>query len=129
MIRQVGMSYFYKKVMKMRKRENKKPVEKMEFSKKLLIQESLLIWVVTLAFIVLAFVCISNDFFGELPWLAAMAACPWGAYAVGQGFYYRKAEKENTSGGIKYDTVMMQYKTQDNDPMIDPNEVVEDAQG
>lgn len=129
MIRQVGMSYFYKKVMKMRKRENKKSVEKMEFSKKLLIQESLLIWVVTLSFIVLAFVCISNGFFGELPWLVAMAACPWGAYAVGQGFYYRKAEKENTSGGIKYDTVMMQYKTQDNDPMIDPNEVVEDAQG
>ena len=113
----------------MRKRENKKPIEKIEFSKKLLIQESLLIWVVTLSFIILAFVCISNGYFGELPWLVAMAACPWGAYAVGQGFYYRKAEKENTSGGIKYDTVMMQYKTQDNDPMIDPNEVVEDAQG
>ena len=88
----------------------KKTSEKVEFSKKLLIQESLLIWVVTLAFIVLAFVCIQNQYFGELPWLAAMAACPWGAYAVGQGFYYRKAEKENTKGGIKYDTVMKQYE-------------------
>ena len=98
-----------------------------EFSKKLLIQESLLIWVVTLAFIVLAFVCISNQYFGELPWLAAMAACPWTAYGVGQGFYYRKAEKENTVGGIKYDTVMMQYKTNDDDPLQAP--CGEEAQG
>jgi positive regulator of sigma E activity len=77
-----------------------------EFSKKLLIQESLLIWVVTLAFIILAFVCIQNQYFGELPWLAAMAACPWTAYGASQAFYFRKAEKENTEGGIKYATVM-----------------------
>lgn len=107
----------------------KKTPEKVEFSKKLLIQESLLIWVVTLAFIVLAFVCIQNQYFGELPWLAAMAACPWGAYAVGQGFYYRKAEKENTKGGIKYDTTMMQYRTNDDDPPISPEDMVENAQG
>lgn len=107
----------------------KKTSEKVEFSKKLLIQESLLIWVVTLAFIVLAFVCIQNQYFGELPWLAAMAACPWGAYAVGQGFYYRKAEKENTKGGIKYDTTMMQYRTNDDDPPVPPEEIVENAQG
>ena len=88
-----------------------------EFSKRLLIQESLLLWVVTLAFIVLAFVCISNQYFGELPWLTAMAMAPWGAYAVGQGFYYRKAEKENTQGGIKYETVMAQLQTNDNDPL------------
>lgn len=113
----------------MSKKKNTKPAEKVEFSKKLLIQESLLIWVVTLAFIVLAFMCISNGYFGELPWLVAMAACPWGAYAVGQGFYYRKAEKENTQGGIKYDTTMMRYKTNDCDPLINPDEVVEDAQG
>lgn len=81
----------------------------MEFSKRLLVQESALIWVVTLAFIVLAFVCISNQFFGELPWLTAMAALPWTTYGVSQSFYYRKAEKENTKGGIKYDSVMKQY--------------------
>ena len=32
--------------------------KKLEFSKKLLVQESVLIWVITLAFIALAFVCI-----------------------------------------------------------------------
>ena len=103
--------------------------KKSEFSKFLLIQESVLIWIITLAFIGLAFFCVVNQYFGELPWLTAMAMAPWGAYAVGQGFYYRKAEKENTQGGIKYDTVMMQYKTNDNDPLIDPNEVVNDANG
>ena len=110
-------------------KRNKKSPEKIEFSKKLLIQESLLIWVVTLAFIVLAFVCIQNQYFGELPWLAAMAACPWTAYGASQAFYFRKAEKENTEGGIKYATVMTQYKTNDNDLLISPNEVVEDAAG
>ena len=55
---------------------------KMEFSKKLLAQESALLWVVTLAFIVLAFVCISKQYFGELPWLVAMSSCPWAAYGV-----------------------------------------------
>lgn len=100
----------------------KKPAPKKdtEFSKRLLIQESLLLWVVTLAFIILAFVCISNQYFGELPWLTAMAMAPWGAYAVGQGFYYRKAEKENTQGGIKYETVMAQLQTNDDDPLNEP---------
>jgi len=37
-----------------------KKKEKMEFSKKLLVQESALIWLITIAFIILAFVCIIN---------------------------------------------------------------------
>jgi hypothetical protein len=90
----------------MKNKENKK---KSEFSKKLLVQESLLIWIVTLAFIALAFVCILNQYFGELPWLGAMVACPWTAYGISQGFYYKKSEKENTQGGIKYDTIMREY--------------------
>lgn len=86
-------------------KKNKK--NKMEFSKKLLAQESILVWIVTIAFIALAFVCIHNQYFGELPWLVAMACCPWTAYGVGQAFYYKKAEKENTKGGIKYESVML----------------------
>lgn len=106
-----------------------KKTKKTEFSKKLLTQESLLIWIVTIAFIILAFVCIHNQYFGELPWLTAMAACPWGAYAVGQGFYYRKAEKENTKGGIKYEAIMAEYQTQDDIPPIPEEEIVDNAAG
>lgn len=82
--------------------------KKLEFSKTLLIQESVLIWIMTIAFIVLAFFCVMNGFFGELPWLAAMVAFPWTAYGVSQGFYYRKAMKENTKDGIKFETALAQ---------------------
>ncbi len=77
-----------------------------EFSKTLLKQESALIWIMSLSFIVLAFYCIHEGFTGSLPWLAAMVGFPWTAYGVSQAFYYRKSMKENTSGGIKYESVM-----------------------
>ena len=113
--------------MKKKKKVNKK--NKFEFSKLLLVQESALMWVITLAFIALAFVCVKNQYFGELPWLAAMCGFPWTAYGASQAFYFRKAEKENTEGGIKYATVIHEYQTNDADPLIDPNEVVDDAKG
>ena len=46
--------------------------KKKEFSKVLVGQESVLIWIMTLAFIGLAYICIKNQYFGELPWLTAM---------------------------------------------------------
>ena len=101
--------------------------EKLEFSKKLLLQESMLIWIITIAFIILAFVCVFNQFFGELPWLAAMCGFPWTAYGASQAFYFRKAEKENTTGGIKYETILSQLKTNDEDPSTE--EIVNDAKG
>ena len=84
-------------------------MKKMEFSKLLLVQESILIWVMSISFIVLAFYCISLGFMGSLPWLAAMVGCPWAAYAVSQTFYYRKAMAENQCGGIKYESVMAEF--------------------
>ena len=89
-----------------------KQKKKFEFSKLLILQESALLWFVTIAFVKLAYHCITNQYFGELPWLTAMASLPWIAYGVGQGFYYRKAEKENTKGGIKYDSIMKEYDIQ-----------------
>lgn len=89
------------------KNKNKTKKKKVEFSKSLLIQESILIWVVTISCIVLAFYCIYNQFIGELPWITAMCGFPWAAYGISQACYYKKAEKENTKGGIKYDTTMI----------------------
>lgn len=82
--------------------KNKKKKNKTEFSKILLIQESVLIWMLTISFLFLAVYYIKNQYFGELPWLTAMYAFPWTAYGVSQACYYRKSEKENTKGGIKY---------------------------
>lgn len=83
-----------------------KPEKKMEFSKTLLKWETALIWVVTLSFIGLAYICIINQYIGELAWLGAIYAFPWAAYGVSQACYYKKAEKENTQGGIKYESVV-----------------------
>ena len=87
----------------MKKKSNTK---KKEFSKLLLIQESILIWIVTIVLLILAFVCIKQEYFGELPWIAAMVGFPWSAYRVSQMYYYKKSMAENTNNGIKYDTVM-----------------------
>ena len=72
------------------------------FSKLLLIQESILIWVMT----ILAFICVANQYFGELPWLSVMVGLPWTAYGVSQAFYYNKSKAENTAGGIVYDVAI-----------------------
>lgn len=90
--------------------KKKKKNKKKEFSKVLLIQESILIWIMTLGFLGLAGLCVIKNYMGALPWLTAMVTAPWTAYGVSQGFYYNKSKKENTVGGIKYETVMMEYK-------------------
>lgn len=89
----------------------KKNKKKKEFSKILLLQESVLIWITTLAFLVLAAFCVWKDYSGSLPWLTAMISLPWGAYGVSQCFYYNKSTKENTKNGIKYETVMADLLT------------------
>lgn len=80
--------------------------QKKEYSKVLLIQESALIWVLTIGLMGLAYICIIRGYVGTLPWLAAMVAFPWTAYGVSQAMYYRKSEKENTKDGIKFESVM-----------------------
>ena len=77
-----------------------------EFSKVLLKQESALIWIMSLSFIILAFYCIHEGFTGSLPWLAAMVGFPWTAYGVSQAMYYRKSMAENTTGGIKFESAV-----------------------
>ena len=91
---------------KVKTKRKKKAQPKKEFSKVLLIQESALIWVISLSFIILAYICVKNAYFGELPWLTAMVGLPWTAYGVSQGLYYRKSTKENTKDGVKYESVM-----------------------
>lgn len=83
-----------------------------EFSKKLIKQESAVIWIITISYIILAFVCIICNYTGSLPWLSILPTVSWGAYGVSQGFYYNKAKAENTINGIKYETVMAELQKQ-----------------
>lgn len=91
---------------------------KREFSKSLLIQESILIWINTIAMLILAFICVLFGYLGELPWLSVMVGLPWGAYGVSQYAYYQKAKAENTEGGIKYETVLQDYVKDDNNNIL-----------
>ena len=77
--------------------------QKYPFSKVLLIQESILIWLITLACLTMAFICIFTGSFVELPWITAMVGCPWAAYGITQNAYYKKSMIENSQGGIIYD--------------------------
>lgn len=97
--------------------------KKREFSKCLLFQESILIWLITIAFIVLAFICVFNQYFGELPWLTAICGFPWTAYGVSQAFYYKKAEKENI---LKINN---NIQTNDDDNLRKETEFSESAKG
>lgn len=65
-----------------KKTRSAKFLKKREFSKTLLVQESALIWIVTLGAFYLAFYCIKNQYFGELPWIVALVGFPWTAYGV-----------------------------------------------
>ena len=87
-----------------------------EFSKALLIQESALIWITTLALVALAYLCIIMGYLGSLPWLATMIAFPWTAYGVSQAFYYNKSKAENTQGGITYAKYAPPTTSSDIDP-------------
>ena len=88
---------------------------KQAFSKALLIQESILIWIVTLAFIILAFVCVFTGYLGSLPWVAVMVTAAWGGYAVSQAAYYSKSKAENITGGIVYEATMSKINNPDQD--------------
>ncbi len=83
-------------------KKGKKRNEKIQFSKALLIQESILVWLVTITCLICCFMCIIRGSFVELPWLSVLIGSVWGAYGVSQAFYYKKSEKENTKDGITY---------------------------
>lgn len=87
--------------------------KKKEFSKVLLLQESILVWIITISCIVMAFICIFRNSFIELPWITAIVGFPWGAYGVSQAFYYKKSEKENTKDGITYLKVQKNFLPED----------------
>lgn len=94
--------------------------KKREFSKTLLIQESVLIWITTLAFSFLAFYCVWMGFLSSLPWVSSIVVAAWGAYGVSQAFYYNKAKAENTVNGIKYETALRSLgETANDEPVLD----------
>lgn len=95
--------------MKIYRKKKKEKDSKKTFSKGLLIQESILIWLITISFIVLAFICVLMGMSAvEIGFLTVLPGVAWAAYGVSQMAYYKKAEKENTKDGIVYETAMLE---------------------
>lgn len=77
-------------IIKMKKRK-----KKTEFSKLIIIIETMLVLYVT--YRVLGFIdrSIDNSFTGSLPYLTTLIGAVWGAYGTSISFYYNKAKTEN----------------------------------
>ncbi len=84
--------------------------EKICFSKWLIAQESALIWIITVAYIALAFACVLYGYNGSLPWLTALPTVAWASYGVSQAFYYNKSKAENTKDGVVFEMAVKNYE-------------------
>ena len=73
------------------------------FSKKLVSDIRLLLWIVTVGGLALALVCIIKGYTGSLPWLSAMVGLPWSAHGVVCSMYLSMAKSDHKIGGITYE--------------------------
>ena len=74
-----------------------------EFSKRLISDIRLLLWVVTLGGLVLAAYCIRKGYTGSLPWLTAMVGLPWTAHGTVCAFYLNLFKSDHKEGGITFE--------------------------
>lgn len=84
------------------KRQEKPAKKRVEFSKIIFMGVS------TGTIAVAVFSCVMIWKTGDLSPLAYLIPSIFAELATATGFYYRKAEKENTKGGIVYDSAMSQ---------------------
>lgn len=74
-----------------------------QFSKLLIIYETILVAIITVGGLWLAYEAIINQLDATLPWITAAVTAAWAAYGFSAKYYYSKALAENTRGGITYD--------------------------
>lgn len=73
------------------------------FSKKLITDIRVLLWLVTVGGLFLAGLCIWRSFTGSLPWITAMVGLPWTAHGVVCTAYLNMAKSDHSEGGITYE--------------------------
>lgn len=82
--------------------------KQLEFSKRLIADIRILLWVVTVGGLFLAFYCIRKDFTGSLPWISAMVGLPWSAHGVVCSFYLNLCKSDHREGGITFEAAKAQ---------------------
>lgn len=100
----------------------KSAVDKLDFSKRLVMDIRALLWIVTVGGLILAGYCIHKDYTGALPWLTAMVGLPWTAHGVVCSFYLNLAKSDHSDGGITFEAAKSSGFTQntgsENSPSI-----------
>ncbi len=71
-----------------------------EFSKRLVLDIRVLLWIVTLGGLILAGWCIWKGFTASLPWLSAMVGLPWSAHGVVCSFYLNMAKSDHSEAAL-----------------------------
>jgi len=80
----------------------------MDFSKRLIADIRVLLWVVTVGGLILAAYCIRSGYIGSLPWLSAMVGLPWTAHGTVCAFYLNMAKSDHKEGGITFESAKAQ---------------------
>ena len=77
--------------------------QRLEFSKKLINDIRVLLWVVTVGGLILAAWCIQNGYTGGLPWITSMVSLPWAAHGTICSFYMNMVKSDHKEGGITFE--------------------------
>lgn len=79
---------------------------KKSFSHNILQKEYYLLVFINVSAVLLAFYSIHNAMDASLPWIATMSSCSWAAWGASKVAYSSKSAKENTKGGIIYESAV-----------------------
>lgn len=85
-------------------KKGKKKNQKREWSKQLIADIRVLLWIVTIGGLLLAAYCIHQGYIGSLPWLSAMVGLPWTAHGTVCSFYLNMAKSDHREGGITFES-------------------------
>lgn len=81
-----------------------------EFTQFMILSDNAILWYMCVAYTALAAYSIYKNFTGSLPWLTGGLGLAFAAWATIQSFLIKKSERQNTAGGITYDTAMANAK-------------------
>lgn len=84
-----------------------------EFTQYMIVSDNAILWFISISYVVLAGYSIYKNYTGALPWLTSGQALAFGGWATVQCFLIKKSEKQNTKGGITYDTAMRDYSKEE----------------
>ena len=84
-----------------------------EFTQFMILSDNAILWYMCIAYTMLAAYSIYKNFTGSLPWLTGGLGLAFAAWATIQSFLIKKSERQNTAGGITYDTAMANVKKEE----------------